>query len=119
VAGLAWTSGRLLAGRIGAPDMPPVDSGLPRRDDVEVDGVAAAAAAALVVFRSRCDMADPGRGGTLRAASDACFWAIIVSRSEGLPVPMVLFDKPSPGLAVGSALAALGLPGSFLSSFCA
>jgi hypothetical protein len=63
-------------------------------------------------------MAEPGRAGRFRAARVAFFLATIVSLSVGFP-PIVLLDKPSPGLAGVPFFGELGLLGSFLKSRCA
>lgn len=59
-------------------------------------------------------IAEPGRAGSVLVVK-ALFWAIMVSLSEGFELlPIVLFEKPSPGLTAGSVLAgAFGLCGSF------
>lgn len=133
VAGLGAISGRLLAGLIGAAEMPacdlPVVSALDRVD--------AAAAVGAAVAEDDIDtleepdtvrtgvtvaIAEPGRAGRVLVAI-ALFWAIIASLNEGLgPVPIVLLDKPKPGRATGSDFAIaveFGLFGSFCSSFWA
>jgi len=65
-------------------------------------------------------MADPGRAGKFFDAIASFFLANIVSRREGFPEPMVLFDSPRPGLGAACGfLGEFGLFGSFCSSFCA
>ena len=66
-------------------------------------------------------IAEPGRTGKFFTAR-AFFCANIVSLSDGFDaVDIVLFEKPMPGRATGSApfLGELGLFGSFCRSFCA
>jgi hypothetical protein len=115
VAGRAATSGLLLAGRTGAPVIPParVDSGRVRT--VVVVDVATEACDELDAVRvgEKWDIAEPGRTGMFLVAMAAFFWANIVSRRLGLG-PMVLLDSPNPGRTVASAfLGELGLFGSF------
>lgn len=117
-------SGRFLApGLTGAPARPPAFG------RVTVDGAAEAFDVPDTVRVGRggdMSMADPGlvRDGSIAepglAAMAAFLAANIVSRTEGLVVPIVLREKPIPGRTVGSVrLGAFGLCGSFWSSFCA
>ncbi len=120
VAGRAAISGRLLAGRMGATDMPPcdfiADSGrtrVPGCDEEAADVVGA------VRIGDSVAIADPGLAGRFLVAK-AFFCAITVSRNEGLELPMVLLERPKPGRATGSDFfGTFGLPRSFWSSFCA
>lgn len=118
-------SGRFLApGRTGAPDRPPA---LGR---VAVDGAVEACEVPDTVRVGRggdISMADPGLGrdGSMAepglAAMAAFLAANMVSRMEGLLVPIVLLENPIPGRTVAGSvrLGAFGLCGSFWSSFCA
>lgn len=124
VLGRGGMSGRFLApGRTGAPDSPPAFG------RVAVDGAVEAFDVPDTVRVGRggeISMADPGRGrdGSIAepglAAMAAFLAANIVSRIEGLLVPIVLRENPIPGRTAGSVrLGAFGLCGSFWSSFCA
>jgi hypothetical protein len=127
VAGLGANSGRLLAGLIGAADIPACD--FPNVSALDRVAETVAVLAEVVVTPDEPDtvrtgdtaaMAEPGRGGKFFAVR-ALFWAIMVSLSEGLElVPIVLFEKPSPGRGAGSDLTvAFGLCGSFCNNFWA
>lgn len=124
VAGRGAISGLLLAGRIGATDMPPWDfaalSGRVRvveaaacEDDIFDD--------VLDTFRAGVTvaMAEPGREGRF-LVDKAFFCANMVSLNEGFELVVVLFERPSGARAAGSAFfGEFGLLGSFCKSFCA
>jgi hypothetical protein len=61
-------------------------------------------------------MAEPGLAGRVLVVVMALFWAISVSRRLGFGAPIVLFEKPKPGLTTpppSGFLGDLGLLGSF------
>ena len=121
MAGRAAISGLLLPGLIGAPDIPPAEPSMADSGLVRTGAVAAGACEEPdpVPADEKCDIAEPGRAGTVLVAI-ARRWAIIASRTLGFDVPMVLFDKPKPGRAPPSGfLGDLGLLGSFCSSLAA
>lgn len=72
-----------------------------------------------VLVGENVDIAEPGRVGIVLVAICAFFCANIVSLKEGLGGPVVLLEKPRPGLVELTAAAffgALGLSGEFSSS---
>jgi hypothetical protein len=125
VAGLCCISGLRFTGRTGATDNPPVPTEMVDSGRCRTAGAAEAEETAdefeTLRLGEKCDIAEPGRVGKVRVAAKASFFfASIVSRSDGLPGPRVLFDKPIPGrTAVSVFFGELGLLGSFCNSFCA
>lgn len=112
--------------RIGATERPPEPPPIVDSGRVRTGGAGAVVAVETAeepdTFRDgeKDDMAEPGLGGRVLAASVAFFCAIIASRREGFELPKVLFDSPRPGLAGASAFfGELGLLGSFCKSLWA